>query len=207
MQTESVHEKFVLMPAMAYVTGFIIGDGNLSNGYRIRAVEENEDFIKCFAEEFGKAFGKTPKIYFDKHNNSYVAYLYSKIIWEFLIKELEIPNGTKSRDVRIPSKITASEDLIKSAFLSGIFDAEGCVTKVKDSHHPNGYLKIQFKVHNSGLAKDVFDLLASLDIKSKLYNYNDFSLVYLLGKTQCRAFMDKIDFRHPAKREKLRRFL
>ena len=131
-------ELSALTPEMAYAAGFIIGDGNLSDGYRIRAVEENEEFMKAFVESFGKAFGKTPKIYFDRYNNSFVAYLYSKKIWGFLTTELEIPAGNKSRTVRIPSKIKTSADEIKSAFLSGIFDAEGSVTKVKDSHHPNG---------------------------------------------------------------------
>ena len=202
-----IKETFELTPEIAYAAGFIIGDGNLSDSYRIRAVEENKDFMNLFVQNFGKAFGKTPKVYFDTYNNSFVAYVYSKIIWEFFVNELEIPKGNKSSKVRIPTKIVSAEEAVKSAFLSGIFDAEGCVTKVKDSHHPNGYVKIQFKVHNAELAKEVFEMLASLDVKSKLYNYNGFSLVYVLGKTQCRAFMSKVDFRHPIKRDKLRHFL
>ena len=56
-----MQEYSAVTPEMAYLAGFIIGDGNISNeDYRIRAVEENEMFIKFFAETFGKTFGKTP---------------------------------------------------------------------------------------------------------------------------------------------------
>jgi hypothetical protein len=45
-----------ITPEISYVTGFIIGDGNLSkSSYLIRAVEENEEFIRIFAEIFEKA--------------------------------------------------------------------------------------------------------------------------------------------------------
>jgi len=196
-------KELPITPEIAYITGFLIGDGNISDDYRIRAVEENEDYIGFFAEMFGKAFGKSPKIYFDKYNNSFVAYVYSKEIWEFLVTELEIPKGNKSRIVKIPSKIRDSAEKIKSAFLSGIFDAEGCVTKVKDSHHPRGYLKIQFKVVNRGLVEDVSGVLKDLGIGCKVYHYNGFSLVYILGKTQSKLFLEKVGFKHPKKHEKL----
>ena len=69
---------------LAYVTGFILGDGNLGNGYLVRAVEENEAFLNKFSEIFESIFKRKPKIYFDKFNRSYVAYVHSKKIWQFL---------------------------------------------------------------------------------------------------------------------------
>lgn len=188
----------------AYVTGFIIGDGSLSQkGYLIRAVEENEDFMQQFAEIFGIAFGKKPKIYFDKFNNSYVAYVYSKKIWEILVNEIKISQGDKSRIAFVPQKILEADDAVKTAFLSGLFDAEGSVVFSKDKKHPNGYLKIQFKVTSKELARQVFELLKSLGLSPVNYDYEGFSLVYLNGKTQGRLFRDKIGFKHPAKKGKL----
>jgi len=66
-------------------------------------------------------------------------------------------------------------------------------------HHPNGYLKIQFKVHNRDLAKDVYEMLLDIGFKPRLYNYNDFSMVNLHGKSQGKIFLQKIGFKHLAK--------
>lgn len=192
---------------VAYVAGFVIGDGNLSKNYLVRAVEEDASFMRLFSEVFHKAFNEKPKIYFDRFNHSFVAYIYSKSIWEFLVNELDIPSGNKSRIVRIPSNIKNSETKIKTGFLSGIFDAEASIMRTKDSHHPNGYTRIQFKVHNNKLAEDIYDLLIELNFRPRIYKYTEFSMVNLHGKQQCQLFLEKIGFRHPIKSEKLKRFL
>ena len=199
--------NYTITPEIAYVTGFLIGDGNLSKSYLIRAVEENKNFAEYFAGVFSEAFKSVPKIYFDSHNNSFVIYKYSKEIWEFFVKQLNIPNGTKSRTVRTPVEIMKSKESIKSAFLSGIFDAEGTVTNYFGSHNRNGYLKIQFKVCNKELAKEVFELLKSLDCIARLYEYSEFSLISIHGKNNCRVFREKIGFKHPTKNDKLNRLL
>ncbi len=193
---------------LAYLIGFILGDGNVAGryvNYLIRAVEENEEFMKSFVDKFAKVFHVTPKIYFDKYNNSFVAYIYSKTLWEFFVNKLKIPAGDKSTTVRVSKEIMNSPANVKSAFLSGIFDAEGSVINSK------GYAIIQFKVDNNGLAKDVFDMLKSLDLNPKLnnyeYSYEKFSIIRLNGKNQCKLFSEKIGFSHPVKTEKLMKFL
>jgi len=107
----------------AYVTGFLVGDGDISQGYIVRAVEENEEFIKKFADMFLSAFNRMPKIYFDKYNNSFVVYVHSKAIWEYFANVLNIPKGTKSRTVRIQNQIKNGREAIRCALLSGLFDA------------------------------------------------------------------------------------
>ncbi|HIH22428.1 TPA: hypothetical protein HA238_01740 [Candidatus Micrarchaeota archaeon] len=170
-------------------------------------MEENENFIKGFAETFFLAFGRMPKIYFDKYNNSFVAYVHSKEIWNYLANVMEIPKGTKSQIVRIPDEVKHSNEEIKCALISGLFDAEGSVIKMKDPiHHPKGYLKIQFKVHNKDLARDVYDILIELGFKPRLYNYNEFSMVNLHGRSQGKLFIQKVGFRHPAKNAKISAF-
>lgn len=199
----------MITPELAYIAGFIIGDGNLSEKYLIRAVEENKRFMKnVFLKVFHKAFNKLPKIYFDRFNNSYVAYLHSKEIWNVFVNELNIPTGKKSKIVRIPTPIMNSDVLSKASFLSAIFDAEGSVVEVKDPiHHPNGYPRIQLKVYNHKLAKDIFDLLIQFESKPKLYLYSDFAVIHINGRKNCKSFLEKIGFKHPLKNEKLNIFL
>ena len=197
----------MITPELAYVAGFIIGDGNLSDKYLVRAVEKNEKFIReIFSNKFYASFGVLPKTYFDRYNNSYVAYVHSKRIWSAL-NELNIPKGNKSRTVRIPEQIRLSNVPIKSAFLSAIFDAEGSVIIMKDSHHPNGYIRIQLKVHNVKLAKDIFDMLSDFGLRPRIYFYGYFAVLQLNGKKQCKLFLEKVGFKHPLKNEKMSIFL
>ncbi len=200
--------NFELTNEAAYVAGFIIGDGNLAiTRYLVRAVEENEEFADKFAEIFQKAFGKRPKIYFDKFNNSNVVYTHSKKIWEFLKNELEIPVGDKTRSAIIPSIIANAMVGIKSAFLSGIFDAEGSVVELKNKKWPNGRPQIQLKMHNPNFVMDLHKMLKDLGIDTRLYSYDDFALIYITGASHCKLFSEIAGFKHLVKNQKLRRFL
>ena len=192
---------------LSYILGFFIGDGNLGNGYIIRAVEENKEFIEEYSKIFFDIFQKMPKIYFDKFNNSYVAYVHSKRIWKHFVNILEVPPGTKSRIVAIPRIISDSSETVKKEFIAGIFDAEGSITNMKDSHHRHGYPRIQFKVCSRKLAEDVFTMLTSFGIGAKLYTYHDFSVIHINGRKECTLFHERVGFKHLIKNKKLRTLL
>ena len=193
---------------LAYLSGFIVGDGNLGEGYIIRAVEENKDFIEnIFSETFNEVFGRKPKIYFDKYNNSFVAYVHCKNIWEFLANEVGVETRTKSRTVKTPLLIASGSQRLKIAFISGIFDAEGSVILMKDSHHKNGYPRIQLKMCSSILVGEISSMLRIFGIMNKEYKYSTFSMIQINGKKQCKNFNDIVGFKHPVKDEKLRALL
>jgi len=190
---------------LGYLIGFIIGDGNLSKKYLIRACDADKDFMeKIFVQKFKAAFKIAPRIYFDRYNNSFVAYTYSEEAWKTL-KRFGVLPGTKSRNVRILKSLKESK--IRCSIVSGLFDAEGSVIQMIDNHHKNGYLRIQLKVHNRGLAKDIFDILNAEKIKARIYNYDKFSILQINGKQQCYNFNKTIGFKHPKKTKKLTTFL
>ena len=78
---------------------------------------------------------------------------------------------------------------------------------MKDSHHKNGYLRIQMKLHNKIITEQIHSSLLKFGIKSKLYNYEDFSMIQINGKKNGLLFFDKINFEHPNKVKKIRAFL
>lgn len=193
---------------LAYLTGFIIGDGNLGDGYIVRAVEENIEFIdNIYSELFNKVFGVKPKIYFDKFNNSYVAYIHCKNIWEYLSDIVGIETRTKSRTVITPVMVEKGNTKQKIAFISGIFDAEGSVILMKDSHHKKGYLRIQLKMCSKLLVKQISYMLSFFGIGNRLYQYHNFSMIQINGRNQCKIFYDIIGFKHPIKNKKLKALL
>lgn len=193
---------------LAYLAGFIIGDGNLGDGYIVRAVEESKVFMEdVFAKTFDDVFGKKPKIYFDSFNNSYVAYVHCKAIWEYLAEDVGIQTRTKSRTATVPKLIANGSERIKMQFVSGIFDAEGSVILMNDSHHRAGYLRIQFKVYSRTIAGEIASMLSSFGISNRLYEYSEFSMIQINGRARCEKFNDIVGFKHPAKDTKLRLFL
>jgi archaeal flagellar protein FlaI len=189
---------------IAYLAGLIIGDGNLSKSdYLVRIVDENKEFIEIVANLIEKEFNKKPKIYFDKFNNSFVCYIHSKEIWNFFTNELHIPYGNKSRIATVPQEIIGSNEKMKKAFLSGIFDAEGSSYLQKDSHHPNGYPRVQIKMYNSQLISEISMILKEIGISHKTYHYFDFSIISIHGYKNCSKFFDIIGSFHPVKKENL----
>ena len=193
---------------VAYLTGFVIGDGNVSSksgNYLVRAVEENEIFINSFAELFEKVFNRKPKVYFDRYNNSYVAWIHSKQIWEHFVNDLEVPSGDKSTTVKVPNWIKICDESIKAAFLRGLFDAEGSVIPIKNKSKNN--VQISFKVNNQVLGSEVFEILKELGIDARLYLYEypreKFSMIHINGRERCKQFLEKVGFNHQIKKQKL----
>ena len=198
----------LLTENLAYITGFLIGDGNLSKkDYLIRAVEKNEDFIRNLAEIFEKVFKRKPKIYFDRFNNSFVLYIHSKFIWSFFVNELKIPAGRKAKCVQVPLQIMNARKQVKIAFLRGIFDAEGSPNRQVDSHHPRGYPRIELKVCSEPLIESVSKLLHEIGVYHRLYHYDNYSLIGIYGRKECEKYLKFIGFYHPDKIKKLKTLL
>ena len=191
---------------LAYLTGFIIGDGNLGQGYIIRAVDENEEFISTvYSTIFENVFQARPKMYFDKYNKSFVAYIHSKKIWNTLV-ETGVQSGTKSRTANVPH-CAYKNVKSKMAFISGIFDAEGSIFIMKDKAHRNGYPRLQMKMCNRPITEFITENLKQIGMNPRLYHYPDFSVIQMYGKTQCNLFHNNVGFKHPIKNAKLRMLL
>ena len=128
-----------LNPKTAYLTGVIIGDGNLSNSvksktdlshdYRI-SIDLSDRRYLIYLARLIKSIIKTktipkkpiqrgnriPRLYFRVRN---------KELFNFFNKDMGIPKGKKSSIVFVPSKIKNSQKELKKQFLAGYFDTDG----------------------------------------------------------------------------------
>lgn len=68
-----------------------------------------------------------PKPRFIKKENSMWIHIYSKSLFELLMKRFEFPKGKKCYSVKIPKEIMNSQDSFIMATIRGIFDTDGCV--------------------------------------------------------------------------------
>ena len=178
-----------------------MGDGHISKkGHAVRLFDADYHFVVSTLKQcFIQSFGEEPAIYNDKSNNSYHLYRSSKTIWTEL-HELGVPSGRKARIITIPETVQVNNPVIKAHFLSGVFDAEGSITRFKETkRHPRGYSYFQLKMFNPRFVLGLMNLL--LDISSefvpKVYNYGDWSVLRLNGRGQLKLVSRHLFLRHP----------
>jgi len=177
---------------LGYLIGMILTDGNISKinkkkDYLIRIYDNDCSFLIRVKEIVKEFTNKKPKIVYDRKNNHYTLYFRDKNLWIFLTK-LGIPSGKKSKEMRVPQIIVNSScgnqerlERVKG-FLSALIDAEGCVRVQRDRDHPNGYPRIDIKMVAGRFLEDCKILFEKLSIGCKLYHYNAFSVLTILGR-------------------------
>ncbi|MBN1502780.1 LAGLIDADG family homing endonuclease [Candidatus Woesearchaeota archaeon] len=140
MNNQKKAQKIYLNVKTAYLTGVIIGDGNLSNSpkshktdlskdYRISIDLSDKKFL-LYIYKIIKTIIKTrtkPKSIIQKGDRTprLRIYIRNKALYNFLNKTMEVPEGSKSSAVIIPSLIRHNSSKIKRYFIAGYFDTDG----------------------------------------------------------------------------------
>ena len=110
---------------LANVIGVCLGDGyttsEKNDDYVIGLKAKDKEFVEDFGRRLGNVLGRKPiKPKFKKNEGKYVAKAKSKTLYELLRKPIDLKRIKKY--VEHCPKCTA-------AFLRGLFDSEGCVSK------------------------------------------------------------------------------
>jgi intein/homing endonuclease len=140
MNFKKNNSKIILSKTTAYLTGIVIGDGNLSGCVKSKKTDLSKDYkitidisdkehlifihdliksmIKTKTEprESTKRENRLPRLYIQIRN---------KELYNYFNKIMCIPAGAKSSIVFVPDVIKNSSDTIKKYFLAGYFDADG----------------------------------------------------------------------------------
>ena len=87
---------------------------------------------------------------------------YSASLVEFLSDYFCIPKGKKSHKITIPKCIFTSPKSVKSAFIAGLLEGDGTITKNM----------VRYFTSSKEMAEDTARLLASLAIHSRIKEYN-----------------------------------
>ena len=203
-----------LTSELAYLVGYIAGDGHLLDvfkekqrtgdfEFRIEITSNDEYLLKNYIEPtFQKIFDIKGKFYKYKNRKAYEYYLSSKVLFIFLNKVFELPIGKKNGRLHVPKIILNSHSQIKASFLAGFFDTDGCVTVNK---------KIGF-----GLGNKSEELLGELKILFKDLNINTRNITRLgrrtlkgwefsISRDSLLIFIDTIPSNHIKKSERLNR--
>lgn len=201
-----------ITPKLAYLLGFIMGDGCLSDfrkielntgcpRYPIEIASDTWDFAeKVLHPLFKEVFGIKGHIYHLKNNKCKEYFLNSKVVYIFLHNICEMPLGKKKGKLRVPRIIKNSSDEVKMNFIAGFLDSDGYVyVKRKD---------VAFTQGDKRFLEEMKELIENLGFKTrKIYTqHKEWGTTYSLSLSwkSVHDFAKATPSRHSEKSRKLR---
>ena len=126
---------------LAYLLGVIMGDGHLANPNKsydkktsynseLRITDGYKETFVALSGIFEELFDYKPKIYSELSKVNRLFYRFvikSKPLHRFIMNICEVPTGAKFDKVDIPQIIRNCQLDIQKSFISGFFDADGCI--------------------------------------------------------------------------------
>ncbi|MEK6830123.1 MAG: LAGLIDADG family homing endonuclease, partial [Nanoarchaeota archaeon] len=165
-KTSSIKLPDKLTPELAQFIGYLIGDGNIETD-RIAFSEQDKQVSLYYKYKFDKYFKAHSSYRFRENKNYHQLRFTSRPLVRLIRKEF--PEVKKALDSEVPEKIMKSESTVVSAFLRGIFDAEGYASK-------NGHLGIG--MNNKTLIQQLQLLLLRFSIISSFLEYDNRRNIY-----------------------------
>jgi len=180
----------MLTEELAEDIGFHLGDGYAGDystkanphkyelTYSGHAIDDKRYFIEMLQNRKLNLFNIKPRITI--RNNSIKASILSKALLTYFRDVIGVVCGNKL-NAGVPTIIIESNKSIKSAFLRGLFDADGCITFLKKHKDINYYPSIRIGLASKSIIEGIKPMLLEFGIK-----YTSFSKIPFghIGKRQ-----------------------
>ena len=162
-----------LTPQLAEEIGIHLGDGFLSDKkyeFRLKGNKNEKEYYDNFIKRLYKdLFNLDLRI--KEYETTYGFELYSKGLWNFKNKILNIPAGRKE-NISIPRIIKESSTEIQVAFLRGVFDTDGSVSFTSRNKYQNYYPRITIELKSKTLIYDLAEILKDLGLEPRISKSN-----------------------------------
>ena len=183
-----IYPKLIRNEDLAFLTGMVLGDGNLhkfprTESLRITLGTDKPKLWAHTAKLVEKVFKKRPNVRKVKNSNCVTISLYRK----HLSDELSIPLGARRHaSLKVPNWIADKRANLIS-FLRGLYEAEGsfCI------HKPTYTYKFLFSNRNDTLLRIVYNALAQLGFHPHMGKYQ----VQVSRKKEVYAVNELLSFR------------
>lgn len=197
---------------LAYETGVHLGDGNLTckkewNLFRItyagNRITDSKYFESILFGIVRRIYGKEPRIYHPKGENTVLVVLNSKDVVRFKMEKLGLPSGSKKQLESFP-KILVQK--YPADLLRGIADTDFCF--YVNGNEP----RITGSFCSEVFASEISRILFGLGIKHQVRKlrrrgkYDEFQ-ISVCGKRQLALWMRKVGFLNPKHLEKVESYL
>ena len=200
----------MLNELLSEFTGAVIGDGNLwtDGKYRYR-VDINghptldREYHTYLSEIIKMEFNRKPWVQIRPHE--LVLRTQSKIVFDFLTKELGLPYGFgKGKKVTIPDKIFFSDWDILKCCIRGIADTDGSLFFARKKNYRDDYPSIEISTTSKNLAIQIKDVLISKGFRVGFRKqvpteekWNTRYIISLNGEKMLEKWMIEIGFSNP----------
>ena len=197
---------------LAYILGVIFGDGHLADpdksydkltsyNSELRITDQNEETFKVLEELFRELFDYKPKIYSEnsKINKPFYRFVIrSKPLHRFIMVICGMPTGNKSGRLRIPGVIKNAPLDLQKWFISGFFDADGCVSWTQ-----NRWPVISITQYDSTILKEIIEISSNLNVEWSgpyiyKYKYNN-CVIKIYNKKNIISFLNTFPSLNPNK--------
>ena len=143
---------------LCWLVGLIQGDGNISKT-RILVSDSTEEFHRTISKCFQKQFGVNLNLFHDKNRNTFYSHTKSAVIAYFLAEVFDMTIG-KKENVLVPKLIASASLANRTAYLKGLFDAEGSVSQRQAAMY--------ISTTSNEIAEFSFQTLAEIGVKSSV---------------------------------------
>lgn len=186
-----------LNPELAYLFGLLVGDGGYTVRGTISFTSNDNQLHKAVDNLSLKYFGKN---FSDVPSSSYARNLYSTEIWDSLFNKYGF-GSFKCSEKQFPKVVLSSSKESMAAFIRGLFDTDGTVTKRRK--------ELEYCAKSTKLIRTLQVVLTKFGIISKVKRrYNKlydryYNYLYISGNN-VNIFQEKIGFGLIRKKELLK---
>ncbi len=195
---------------LSEILGILIGDGHVgiySDGYRIyisgNLSKDKEYYDENLLPLFWRNFHILPHIKIRK--NEIDAVYSSKALVTFFVSVFNFPSN--KRNISIPKIVIKSDNLLRTSFLRGLIDTDGCLMLKKKYRPYKYYPTISLTSCSKLLIEDVKNILDDLGIGFTFYvdekydrRYESTYIAYSIdinGIKNLHSWMNLIGFNNP----------
>lgn len=213
----TMNGKLVTLPKvmdyrLAYLLGVMFGDGHLADPNKsydeltsynseIRITDQHKETFNFLQKLFKDLFNYTPKIYseYSKIERKFYRFVIkSKPLHRFFMVVCGMPVGDKRGKLKIPDIIGNASLELQKWFISGFFDADGCITFNKCGQ-PN----LVITQYGDRILKQIIEICAGFNVRwLGPYNYNykyQISTICINRKQGVKRFLKEVPSLNPHK--------
>ena len=177
------------------VIGIIHGDGNMSSS-RIHITDKCLEYhTQELQPLFKKVFNLKLNLFHDVKRNSYYSHIKNKEVYRYLTEELKISKGSVRKNLAIPNYLKNLTDDLKASYLTGVFDAECCVSKRQAEINFSTTSQKLFNFINKFLNKNQIKNSQQIRDRRKNKEYE----IYIYGRENIKNMLKIIKIKHPNK--------
>jgi intein/homing endonuclease len=190
----------VLLPqldtTLAYFLGLLLGDGCIGDTrnslfYMVgHLIDERDYYDRLVIPLITKLFGLQPHSYVKRGQLAYAVSFHSINLIEYLTSEIGFPAPDLPKTV--PGTILGSSEVIKRAFLAGLFDADGCLVFSLKSYGSYRYPTIEIKSVDKSIVESVFTMLGELGFRATIRKSAESWVASVNGEAQLEKWMTSI---------------